>query len=55
MYSAAGKAIGPLFGALVIDNASYEWLFLICVVVVFITILIFNTPFRLQREKGESG
>lgn len=55
MYSAAGKAVGPLFGALVIDNESYEWLFLICVVVVFITILIFNIPFRLQREKGESS
>ena len=50
MYSAAGKAIGPLFGALIIDNISYEWLFIICMVVIFISTMIFNIPFVIEPK-----
>ena len=44
MFSALGKAIGPLFGALIIDNTNYEFLFLICVLMAFLSLLIFTLP-----------
>lgn len=34
-YSSLGKAIGPLFGGLVIGAASYHFLFIVCAVAIF--------------------
>lgn len=44
VFSALGKAIGPVFGALVIDNSSYEVLFLVCGLMVLGAELIFSLP-----------
>lgn len=44
VFSALGKAIGPVFGALIIDNSNYEVLFLVCGVMVLGAELVFSLP-----------
>lgn len=44
VFSALGKAIGPVFGALIIDNSNYEVLFLVCGLMVLGAELVFSLP-----------
>ena len=51
MFSALGKAIGPLFGALIIDNTSYEFLFLTCILMALMALVIFSWPgFAISKK-----
>lgn len=51
VYSALGRAIGPLFGALIVDNTSYELLFFICALVAFLAYIIFNIPMMITYKR----
>ena len=51
MFSALGKAIGPLFGAVIIDNSDYEILFTVCVFMALLSLLIFSFPEILRNKK----
>lgn len=42
MFTAAGKALGPIFGAVIIGQLSYHWLFALCIVVLIIACCCFN-------------
>lgn len=54
VYSALGKAIGPLFGALIIDHASFELLFFVCALIAFLAYMIFNIPImKTYKRKKE--
>lgn len=54
VFSALGKAIGPLFGALIIDNTSYELLFFVCALMAFLAYMIFNIPImKIHKRKKE--
>ena len=39
-FSSLGKAIGPLFGGILIELSSYRILFVVCAVAVFVTLAI---------------
>ncbi|UQS81797.1 MFS transporter [Bombilactobacillus folatiphilus] len=42
MFTAAGKALGPIFGAVVISQLNYHWLFALCIVVLIVAFGCFN-------------
>ncbi len=49
--TSAGRALGPLIGALVIDNFSYLTLFVICTVLVLISVLLFAIINAYNKKK----
>ncbi|MDO4903095.1 MAG: MFS transporter [Limosilactobacillus sp.] len=52
-YASAGKAIGPLFGGLVIGAASYHVLFIICAIAIFVIEIIILVVAKLKRAQTE--
>lgn len=49
--TSAGRALGPLIGALVIDNFSYLVLFIFCTILVLISVLIFAFVNAYNKKK----
>ncbi len=49
--TSAGRALGPLIGALVIDNFSYLTLFVVCTVLVLISVLLFSIINAYNKKK----
>lgn len=47
----AGRALGPLIGALVIDSFSFLTLFIFCTTIVLITVIIFSLTNELNKRK----
>lgn len=47
----AGRALGPLIGALVIDYFSFLTLFIFCTVIVLISVIIFSLSNELTKQK----
>ena len=49
--TSAGRALGPLIGALVIDNFSYLTLFVVCTALVLISVLLFAIINAYNKKK----
>lgn len=49
--TSAGRALGPLIGALVIDNFSYLILFIFCTILVLISVLLFALINAYNKKK----
>ncbi|MDK8391828.1 MFS transporter, partial [Lactobacillus gasseri] len=49
--TSAGRALGPLIGALVIDNFSYLVLFIFCTILVLISVLLFALINAYNKKK----
>lgn len=52
-FSSAGKALGPLFGGLVIENASYRMLFVVCAIAIFMVTAIIYAIVQVYRQRVE--
>lgn len=50
-FSSLGKAIGPLFGGLMIEASSYQFLFVICAVSIFVMEIIAIVVVKWQRQR----
>lgn len=50
--ASAGRALGPLIGALIIDNASYLVLFIFCTVLVLAVVSVFAVINSLNKKKA---
>lgn len=53
-WASVGKAIGPLFGGLMIDALNYMWLFFIAAVSTFGLLLINGVVVHCKRQKTET-
>ena len=47
----AGKAVGPLIGALLIERISYSFLFLFSAAIILTSILVFNVIVSLSSKR----
>lgn len=52
-FSSAGKALGPLFGGLIIENASYRTLFVVCAIAIFMVTAIIYAIVQVYRQRVE--
>lgn len=50
-FSSLGKAVGPLFGGLVVGASSYHDLFIICAASIFVMEMIIIAVVRLKKEQ----
>lgn len=51
-FSSLGKAIGPLFGGLMIEATSYHILFIICAISIFVMEIIVVFVIKIKRAKA---
>lgn len=50
-FSSLGKAIGPLFGGLMIEASSYQFLFVVCAASIFVMEIIAVVVVKWQRSR----
>ena len=51
-FSSLGKAIGPLFGGLMIEATSYHILFIICAISIFVMEIIVVFVIKIKQAKA---
>ena len=52
-FSSAGKALGPLFGGLIIEQQSYRMLFIVCGLSIFAVTILIALIVRVYRQRVE--
>lgn len=52
-FSSIGKALGPLFGGLVIENSSYIMLFVVCAAAILLADILIGVVVRLKVDDAE--